>query len=186
MGNSSVQITAAIGGVVAIVIALVIYPRLQSAADSYYLEYVDHCEVNGESFLRAYLVTISKWRGATADGTTGAHMRAEALRGSSTPSCRSEPEPHGTWRAMPASVPQPTGAPDAASRQRRPASPHRCVGCASDSRVRRQPHGLKDCHTLCPSTGVGVHPRWAAVVRPQRRPGSPPTTWHHERWLPQP
>ena len=72
---------------------------------------------------------------------------------------------------MPASVPQPTGAPDAASRQRRPASPHRCVGCASDSRVRRQPHGLKDCHTLCPSTGVGVHPRWAAVVRPQRRPG---------------
>ena len=62
MGNSSVQITAAIGGVVAIVIALVIYPRLQSAADSYYLEYVDHCEVNGESFLRAYLARIHRRR----------------------------------------------------------------------------------------------------------------------------
>ena len=55
MGNSSVQITAAIGGVVAIVIALVIYPRLQSAADSYYLEYVQRCEVKGEPFLRTYV-----------------------------------------------------------------------------------------------------------------------------------
>ena len=88
-------------------------------------------------------------------------MRAEALRGSSMPSCRSEPEPHGTWRAMPESVPQPTGALDTASRQRCPASPHRCVGCASDSRVRRQPHGLKDCHTLCPDTGVGVSGLWS-------------------------
>ena len=51
---------------------------------------------------------------------------------------------------MPASVPQPTGAPDTACCQRGPASPHRCVVCAPDSRVRRQPHGLKDCHTLCP------------------------------------
>ena len=71
---------------------------------------------------------------------------------------------------MPASVPQPTGA--LACRQRRPASPRRCVGCAPYSRVRRQPHGLKDCHTLCPDTGVGVPPRWAVVVRPQWRPGS--------------
>ena len=50
-------------------------------------------------------------------------------------------------RAMPASVPpsvpQPTGAPDTACRQRRPASPRRCVGCAPYSRVRRQPHGLE-------------------------------------------
>ena len=58
-------------------------------------------------------------------------MRVVALRGSSTPSCRSEPRPHGIWIAMPASVPQPTGALDTACRQRRPASPHRCVGCAS-------------------------------------------------------
>ena len=81
-------------------------------------------------------------------------MRAVTHRGSSLPSCRTGPGPHGTWRAMPASVPQPTGAPDTACRQRRPASPRRCVGCAPYSRVRRQPHGLKDCHTLCPDTGV--------------------------------
>ena len=105
-------------------------------------------------------------------------MRAVTHRGSSLPSCRTGPGPHGTWRAMPASVPQPTGAPDTACRQRRPASPRRCVGCAPYSRVRRQPHGLKDCHTLCPDTGVGVPPRWAVVVRPQWRPGSPPTAWH--------
>ena len=88
-------------------------------------------------------------------------MRAVTHRGSSLPSCRTGPGPHGTWRAMPASVPQPTGAPDTACRQRRPASPRRCVGCAPYSRVRRQPHGLKDCHTICPDTGVGVPPRWA-------------------------
>ena len=81
-------------------------------------------------------------------------MRAVTHRGSSLP---------GTARAP---VPQPTGAPDTACRQRRPASPRRCVGCAPYSRVRRQPHGLKDCHTLCPDTGVGVPPRWAVVVRP--------------------
>ena len=115
------------------------------------------------------LVTISKWPDATVAGTTGAHMRAVTHRGSSLPSCRTGPGPHGTWRAMPASVPQPTGAPDTACRQRRPASPRRCVGCAPYSRVRRQPHGLKDCHTLCPDTGVGVPPRWAVVVRPQWR-----------------
>ena len=112
-------------------------------------------------------------------------MRAVTHRGSSLPSCRTGPGPHGTWRAMPASVPQPTGAPDTACRQRRPASPRRCVGCAPYSRVRRQPHGLKDCHTLCPDTGVGVPPRWAVVVRPQWRPGSPPTAWHRARLLPQ-
>ena len=133
-----------------------------------------------------HLVTISKWPDATVAGTTGAHMRAVTHRGSSLPSCRTGPGPHGTWRAMPASVPQPTGAPDTACRQRRPASPRRCVGCAPYSRVRRQPHGLKDCHTLCPDTGVGVPPRWAVVVRPQWRPGSPPTAWHRARLLPQP
>ena len=132
------------------------------------------------------LVTISKWPDATVAGTTGAHMRAVTHRGSSLPSCRTGPGPHGTWRAMPASVPQPTGAPDTACRQRRPASPRRCVGCAPCSRVRRQPHGLKDCHTLCPDTGVGVPPRWAVVVRPLWRPGSPPTAWHRARLLPQP
>ena len=113
---------------------------------------------------RAYhLVTISKWPDATDGGTTEARKRVAALRGSSTPSCRSEPKPHDTLRAMPASVPQPTDAPDTAWRHGSPASPHRCVGCAPDSRVQRQPDGLKDCHTLCPDTGVGVPPRWAAV-----------------------
>ena len=108
-------------------------------------------------------------------------MRAVTLQGSWRPSCRIGPGPHGTWRAMPASVPQPTGAPDAACRQRRPASPHRCVGCAPYSRVWRQRPGLKDCHTLCPDTGVGVSPQWAVVVPPQWRPGSPPTAWHRAR-----
>ena len=133
-----------------------------------------------------HLETISKWSDATVYGTIGARMRVVALRGSSTPSCRSEPRPHGIWIAMPASVPQPTGALDTACRQRRPASPHRCVGCAPDSRVQWQPHGLKDCHTLCPDTGVGALPRWAAVVRPQWHPGSPPTAWHRGRLLQQP
>ena len=88
-------------------------------------------------------------------------MRAVTHRGSSLPSCRTGPGPHGTWRAMPASVPQPTGAPDTACRQRRPASPRRCVGCAPYSRVRRQPHGLKDCpyplsrHRCWGSSSVG-------------------------------
>ena len=140
----------------------------------------------GRGYPTECLVTISKWPDATVAGTTGAHMRAVTHRGSSLPSCRTGPGPHGTWRAMPASVPQPTGAPDTACRQRRPASPRRCVGCAPYSRVRRQPHGLKDCHTLCPDTGVGVPPRWAVVVRPQWRPGSPPTAWHRARLLPQP
>ena len=113
---------------------------------------------------RDNLVTISKWPDATDGGTTEARKRVAALRGSSTPSCRSEPKPHDTLRAMPASVPQPTDAPDTAWRHGSPASPHRCVGCAPDSRVQRQPDGLKDCHTLCPDTGVGVPHRWAAVV----------------------
>ena len=68
------------------------------------------------------------------------------------------PGPHGT---CPASVPQPTGARDTAC-QRRPASPHRCVGCAPYNRVWRPPR--PDCHTLCPDTGVGVPPQWAVVV----------------------
>ncbi len=151
-------------------------PREVSADAGYY-----SAKAVGELY-----VTISKWPDATVAGTTGAHMRAVTHRGSSLPSCRTGPGPHGTWRAMPASVPQPTGAPDTACRQRRPASPRRCVGCAPYSRVRRQPHGLKDCHTLCPDTGVGVPPRWAVVVRPQWRPGSPPTAWHRARLLPQP
>ena len=133
-----------------------------------------------------YLITISEWPDSIVGGTTGAHMRVVALQGSSTPSCRSGLEPPGTWRAMLASVPLPTDAPDTAYVQRRRSSPRRCVGRAADSRVERQPHGLKDCRTLCPDTGVGVPPRWAAVVQPQWRPESPPTTWHHGRWLPQP
>ena len=54
MGNSSGMITAAIGGVIAVIIALVVYPILQSAADTYYLEYAGHCEVGSEPFLRTY------------------------------------------------------------------------------------------------------------------------------------
>ena len=93
-------------------------------------------------------------------------MRAVTHRGSSLPSCRTGPGPHGTWRAMPASVPQPTGAPDTACRQRRPASPRRCVGCAPYSRVRRQPHGLKDARDHLGSTG-----RALGTDRPAYHPG---------------
>ena len=132
------------------------------------------------------LVTISKWLDASVDGTTGGRRRVVTRLGSSRPSCRSGRVRHGIWRATPAFVPQPTGAPDAVSRQRRPASPHRCAGCAVDSRAQRQLHRLKDCHTPCPSSGVGALRWWVAVARRQWRPGSPPTTWHHGRWLPQP
>ena len=48
------MITAGIGGVIAIIIALVTYPILQSAADTLYLEYVPSCLVGTERFLRAY------------------------------------------------------------------------------------------------------------------------------------
>ena len=104
----------------------------------------------------------------------------------SMPSCRNEPGSHGTWKAIPASVPQPTVVLDTASGHRCPASPRRYGGCAPDSRVRQQPGGPKDNFTPCPSTGVEVPPRWAEVVRPQWRRASPPTTWHHEHWLPPP
>ena len=48
------MITAGIGGVIAIIIALVTYPILQSAADTLYLEYINHCKVGSESFTRIY------------------------------------------------------------------------------------------------------------------------------------
>ena len=48
------MITAGIGGVIAIIIALVTYPILQSAADTLYLEYNDHCKIGSESFTRVY------------------------------------------------------------------------------------------------------------------------------------
>ena len=48
------MITAGIGGVIAIIIALVTYPILQSAADTLYLEYVNHCKIGSESFTRIY------------------------------------------------------------------------------------------------------------------------------------
>ena len=49
------MITAGIGGVIAIIIALVTYPILQSAADTLYLEYVNHCKIGNESFTRVYV-----------------------------------------------------------------------------------------------------------------------------------
>ena len=48
------MITAGIGGVIAVIIALVTYPILQAAADTLYLEYVPHCKVGNESFTRVY------------------------------------------------------------------------------------------------------------------------------------
>ena len=113
-------------------------------------------------------------------------MPAAIGPGSSMPSCHSEPESRGTWRAMPTFVPRPIFAPDSASCERRRTSPRQCVGYAPDSRDWRQLHGPKDCRTLYPGTGVAVPPRWAAVVRPRWRRGSPPTIWHHGRWLPRP
>ena len=70
-----------------------------------------------------FLETISELIGATVDGTTGVRMRVVALRGSSTPFCRSESRPHDTLVAKPASVPQPTVALDTACSQNRPVSP---------------------------------------------------------------
>ena len=101
-------------------------------------------------------------------------MRAVRHRGSSLPSCRTgrHLESHASVRstthvhvcsrnhnaqgaALSIHKEMVPGAPDTACRQRRP--PRRCVGW-----IRRQPHGLKDCHTLCPDTGVGVPPRAVA------------------------
>ena len=91
-------------------------------------------------------------------------MRAVTLRGSWPPSCRTGPGPHGTWRARPASVPQPTGAPIplvARGVQLLLADASNVLPIAV---VGGSPTGLKDYHTLCPGTGVGVPPRWAVVV----------------------
>ena len=55
MGNASPMIVAAIGAVIAIVVSFVTYPILQSAADTYYLEFTPHCEQGGESFVRVYV-----------------------------------------------------------------------------------------------------------------------------------
>ena len=73
-------------------------------------------------------------------------MRAVTCRGSSMPSCRSEPELHDTSKAKPASVLPPNGVVDSASHQRRPAFPHRCVGSGFGNPVRPQPYGRTDCH----------------------------------------
>ena len=76
MGNSSGMITAAIGGVIAVIIALVVYPILQSAADTYYLEYAGHCEVGSETFLRVYRA------GATSGDITGSALGTVTQDGS--------------------------------------------------------------------------------------------------------
>ena len=54
MQNASPMITAAISGVITVIVALVVYPIMQSAADTLYLDFTEHCEVNGESFVRIY------------------------------------------------------------------------------------------------------------------------------------
>ena len=54
MQNASPMITAAIGGVITVIVALVVYPIMQSAADTLYLDFVEHCEIGSESFLRVY------------------------------------------------------------------------------------------------------------------------------------
>ena len=75
-GSTSTMITAAIGGVIAIVIALVVYPILQSAADTYYLEYHAHCEINNEPFLRVYPAGVETgdvlWSLGTVTESSGA------------------------------------------------------------------------------------------------------------------
>ena len=79
------MITAGIGGVIAIIIALVTYPILQSAADTLYLEYVNHCKIGSEAFTRIYVedasdsskpdyttaISVSQISGATGCTATG-------------------------------------------------------------------------------------------------------------------
>ena len=65
------MITAGIGGVIAIIIALVTYPILQSAADTLYLEYVNHCKIGSESFTRVYIGEGTAKNGDADFSTTG-------------------------------------------------------------------------------------------------------------------
>ena len=54
LGSAGGWITAGIAGVVVVIVAFAIYPRLQSATDTYYLEFVERCEIGSESFVRVY------------------------------------------------------------------------------------------------------------------------------------
>ena len=59
------MITAAIGGLIMVIVAFVVFPILQGAADTYYLQYINHCEMNGEVYTKAYFVGAS---GTIEDG----------------------------------------------------------------------------------------------------------------------
>ena len=80
MGNASPMIVAAIGAVIAIVVSFVTYPILQSAADTYYLEYTPHCELGGETFLRVYEA------GADSNSITGTGQAVSESSGACTAS----------------------------------------------------------------------------------------------------
>lgn len=74
-------IIAAIGLLVVSAVAWVLYPEVNSVSDNYYDEYVNHCELNGNNFLRLYTadadgnpsgtaVTVTATDGATTCTTT--------------------------------------------------------------------------------------------------------------------
>ena len=65
------MITAAIGGLIMVIVAFVVFPILQGAADTYYLQYINHCEKNGEVYTKAYFVGAS---GTIEDGTPSKDM----------------------------------------------------------------------------------------------------------------
>ena len=76
------MITAGIGGVIAIIIALVTYPILQSAADTLYLEYVPHCKIGSEAFTRVY-----PGLGAAFDGLPDYSTATEVTEVAATETC---------------------------------------------------------------------------------------------------
>ena len=80
------------------------------------------------------------------------------------------------------SAPRPSVAQDNVSDPTRPASPRRCGEyglCTHGLRLLGAPWG---CRMPCPGTGSEASLRWALVVPPRWRQGSPPAAWCHGRW----
>ena len=72
------MITAAIGGLIMVIVAFVVFPILQGAADTYYLQYINHCESGGEVYTKAYLAGAS---GTIEDDTPSKDMVSDCAGG---------------------------------------------------------------------------------------------------------
>ena len=71
------RVLGMVAALVIAIIAVALYPTLNNSQDEYYLEYQDHCQLNGENFLRAYAANADGVRTgvgtvitATASATT--------------------------------------------------------------------------------------------------------------------